>query len=90
MSIVFSGGFQTYHLVDLRNPSWIQGTPCGFEFYYPGTNSLVSVHQREHRVCFSSGFRDITSEFMYLVALYNMSAIVFKSFLYMEKRNSPD
>ena len=36
---------QVYHLVDLRNPLWIWGL-------LPETKSLVSVHQREHCVCF--------------------------------------
>ena len=31
---------------------WIQGIPHGFEVYYLETNGLVSVHQREHYVCF--------------------------------------
>ena len=31
---------------------WIQGIPRGFEIYYLETNNLVSVHQREYRVCF--------------------------------------
>ena len=41
-------------------------TPRAFEVYYPRTNSLVSVHQREHRVCFlqasmtSVGIRALT------------------------------
>ena len=31
---------------------WIQGTPYGLKIYYPETNSLVFVHQREYHVCF--------------------------------------
>ena len=30
---------------------WIQGPPREFENYYPETNSLVFVNQREYRVC---------------------------------------
>ena len=44
-SIVFSGGFQTYHLVDSSNPSWTWGLLLE-------TNGLVSIPSREHRVCF--------------------------------------
>ena len=45
MSNYFSGGFQTYHLVDSRNPSWIQSLLLE-------ANSLVSVSSGEFRVCF--------------------------------------
>jgi len=31
---------------------WIQVTSREFKVYYPKTNSLVSVHQKEYHVCF--------------------------------------
>ena len=34
------------------SPREFRETSCGFEVYYPKTNSLVSVHQRKHCVCF--------------------------------------
>ena len=39
---------------------WIQGTSYGFKVYYPETNNLVYVHQREHCVCFLQAFTTST------------------------------
>ena len=42
---LLTSGFQFISL-------WIQGTHRELKVYYPKTNSLVSVHQREHRMCY--------------------------------------
>ena len=34
------------------SPCGFRETPHGFNVYYPETNNIVSIHQREHRVCF--------------------------------------
>ena len=51
----FFGGFQ--YII-----SWIQGIPHGFKVYYPETNSLVFVHQREYRVRFFQAFKTLVSD----------------------------
>ena len=63
---------------------WIQGTPRGFEVYYRGINSLVSVPSREHRVCFSSSFRDIMTKLVLGLITESMVSEVHRNSLVLE------